>query len=207
MKKQKSAKARGKKQSGTKAQRLTVVIKSIAVMQLVTYALHFRVLSTAGPGELSNSESLPLGVFILLSVLNFILFLVYFVSVDFTKKTQDWVLVGLAIVLTSLTLLFPTLQNKQDERSFQDAWQTDLDMKNEVRYLQQQLEIHYNDHGSYPDTLSGLSPIPSAEKLEDHKGKPYDYVTDGRTFKLSADLMNDNDPDAVEGRYTIRSVN
>ena len=91
----------------------------------------------------------------------------------------------------------------------------DTDRKNDLKNISQQLETYYNDNdGAYPDDLDTLvtegllSAIPTDPKAD----RTYEYVSDGASFTLAADLENDKDTSATtydgeEGWYVINSVN
>lgn len=90
----------------------------------------------------------------------------------------------------------------------------DSDRKNEIKNLQQRLETHFNDNGSYPASLSDLNPAPSAEETTGPRNDEYSYTQqdDGDAYELYAVLENDSDPDGETSddgkhRYIVRSVN
>lgn len=89
----------------------------------------------------------------------------------------------------------------------------DSDRKNELKNLQQRLETHFNDNGSYPnpDMAAVVTALGGAATDDEYVGPrddAYLYTSDGDSFTLTADLENDDDADADgSGNYVLESVN
>lgn len=115
------------------------------------------------------------------------------------------VIIGILVALT-----LPNLFSAQ-------ARGRDTDRKNELKNVQQKLESFFNDNDRYPDAdeLSSAD-INTAEEMVGPRNDTYTYTctaTSGgdpdtcQAYTLSATLENDGDKDAVDGVYTIQSVN
>lgn len=72
--------------------------------------------------------------------------------------------------------------------------------KQELMNLQVKLETYFNDNGVYPQSLTDLEPMPTADELQDAGGQSYAYITDGDTYVLSATLSDGSE-------YELQSVN
>ncbi|MBI4101044.1 prepilin-type N-terminal cleavage/methylation domain-containing protein [Candidatus Microgenomates bacterium] len=94
----------------------------------------------------------------------------------------------------------------------------DDDRKNDLKNLQSALETYYNDNNSYVDSTDDLVAQYIDAVPTDPNGGAYTYTpapggctTAGdncTSYTLSADLENDNDPQAdANGNYVINSVN
>lgn len=89
----------------------------------------------------------------------------------------------------------------------------DTDRKNALKNAQQQLETHYNDNGGYPADWTTV--VDEENRQGPSSGETYTYapLPDGCTdndctsYTITADLENDNDPDATDGDYVVDSVN
>lgn len=123
------------------------------------------------------------------------------------KEQQGFTIIELLVVIVIIGILvalaLPNLFAAQ-------ARGRDSDRKNELKNLQQRLETHFNDNGSYPADLASLNPAPSADETAGPRNDAYTYTpaVGGASYTLSADLENDDDPDADgSGNYVINSVN
>jgi type II secretion system protein G len=107
------------------------------------------------------------------------------------------VIIGILVALT-----LPNLFSAQ-------ARGRDTDRKNELKNLQQKLETYFNDNGGYPLTATWETDLgTSTDETEGPRADGYVYVSDGDTYTLTADLENDDDPDAdASGNYVLNSVN
>lgn len=107
------------------------------------------------------------------------------------------VIIGILVALT-----LPNLFSAQ-------ARGRDTDRKNELKNLQQKLETYFNDNGSYPLTATWEADLgTTADETEGPRADDYTYASDGDTYTLTADLENDDDPDADgSGNYVLNSVN
>src|SRR5688572_2088649 len=92
----------------------------------------------------------------------------------------------------------------------------DDDRKNDIKNIKSALETYYSDKNVYPDQLSDLVPDYgfSAIPTDPQGGASYTYTpapagcTDACTsWTLTANLENDNDPQAVNGEFVETSVN
>jgi type II secretion system protein G len=124
-----------------------------------------------------------------------------------TNNQKGFTIIELLVVIVIIGILvalaLPNLFASQ-------ARGRDTDRKNELKNLQQKLETHFGDEGSYPATLAGLDPAPTAEETEGPKGDAYTYTPDAtnESYTLTAALENDNDPNAdANGDYVLESVN
>lgn len=125
------------------------------------------------------------------------------------RKTQEGftiieLLVVIVIIGILVALALPNLFSAQ-------ARGRDTDRKNEVKNLQQKLETYFNDNGNYPAALSNLSPAPTTDEQQGPRGDAYTYSPTGTpatSYTISANLENDDDPDAdASGNYVLTSVN
>ncbi len=105
------------------------------------------------------------------------------------------VIIGILVALT-----LPNLFSAQ-------ARGRDSDRKNELKNLQQKLETYFNDNDGYPAALADLEPAPTADEIAGPRDDAYGYDSDGDSYTLTATLENDGDKDAVNGVYTLTSVN
>ena len=91
----------------------------------------------------------------------------------------------------------------------------DDDRKNDLKNIQSALETYYSDNNVYPDAMADLVPDYMQAVPDDPQGVGYTYAptpagcTDACTsFALTANLENDNDPQADgSGNYVVTSVN
>lgn len=88
----------------------------------------------------------------------------------------------------------------------------DEDRKNELKNLQQKLEVYFSDNGQYPAALSELEV--ETEEITGPTGDAYTYTpaavdgVDNMSYTLSAQLEDTTDEEADEnGLYTIQSLN
>lgn len=127
------------------------------------------------------------------------------------KQNSGFTIVELLVVIVVIAILvaltLPNLFGLQ-RRARDDA------RKNDLRNIQQQLETFYNDQNVYPDALADLVPDYMDAVPTDPQGPAYTYApapasctTDCASYSLTADLENDNDPDAVGGNYVVNSIN
>lgn len=110
------------------------------------------------------------------------------------------VIIGILVALALPNLFAAQARGRDSER------------KNDLKNLQQKLETYFNDNGSYPtgDMAAVRSEITDItdDDATGPRNDAYDYEsTDGSEYTLTADLENDNDPDATDGNYVINSVN
>lgn len=121
-------------------------------------------------------------------------------------------LVVIVVIAILVALTVPNLFNLQ-RRARDDT------RKNDLRNLRTALETYYNDNNSYPAATSDLSSdYIDAVPTDPQGGAAYTYAAspsgcttagnDCTTYTLTADLENDNDPDAdASGNYVVDSVN
>lgn len=120
-------------------------------------------------------------------------------------------LVVIVIIGILVALLLPNLFSAQQRGR-------DADRKNDLKTIQQQLEAYYSDNNAYPLATADLVPDYMDAVPVDPQGGAYDYLAapagcstaadDCVSYTLTADLENDNDPDAdAAGNYVVNSVN
>lgn len=140
------------------------------------------------------------------------------------KEQKGFTIIELLVVIVIIGILvalaLPNLFAAQ-------ARGRDSERKNDLKNLQQRLETYFNDNGSYPgpDTAAMVASLGGAatdDEYVDPRNNAYVYAAtqdDGSTacttaaddcaqYTLTADLENDDDPDADgSGNYVIQSVN
>src|SRR5688500_9887067 len=127
------------------------------------------------------------------------------------KNQKGFTIIELLVVIVIIGILvalaLPNLFSAQ-------ARGRDTDRKNELKNLQTRLETHFNDNGSYPSTntaamVTALGGAATDDEYVDPRNNAYTYAsTDGTSYTLTADLENDDDPDADgSGNYVLNSVN
>jgi type II secretion system protein G len=119
-------------------------------------------------------------------------------------------LVVIVVIAILVALTLPNLFGLQ-RRARDDT------RKNDLKNIQQALETFYNDNNSYPAALADLGADYINAVPNDPQGGAYTFTpapagctTAGdtcTTYTLAADLENDSDPAAVNGVYTVNSVN
>jgi type II secretion system protein G len=129
-----------------------------------------------------------------------------------SKNQSGFTIIELLVVIVVIAILvaltLPNLFGLQ-KRARDDA------RKNDLKNLQQALETYYNDNNAYPGALADLND--SNLKLNDPQNVAYEYdkepdtcttaAKDCQSYTLRADLENDNDPSAVNGKHEVKSVN
>lgn len=83
----------------------------------------------------------------------------------------------------------------------------DTDRKNELKNAQQKLETYFQDNGEYPADWTTV--VTEEEERQGPRNDAYTYAPaeDNQSYTLTADLENDDDPDATDGNYVLNSVN
>jgi prepilin-type N-terminal cleavage/methylation domain-containing protein len=126
------------------------------------------------------------------------------------KNQKGFTIIELLVVIVIIGILvalaLPNLFSAQ-------ARGRDTDRKTELKNAQQKLETHFNDNGGYPADWTTV--ITAADERTGPRNDAYTYdpSPDGCTgntctsFTISANLENDNDPDATSGNYVVSSVN
>lgn len=116
-------------------------------------------------------------------------------------------LVVIVVIAILVALTLPNLFGLQ-RRARDDA------RKNDLKNVQQALETYFNDNNNYPDALADLATDYINAVPADPQGGAYTYTpapvsctTACQSYTLAADLENDSDPAAVNGTYTVNSVN
>lgn len=135
------------------------------------------------------------------------------------NKQQGFTIIELLVVIVIIgilvALLLPNLFSAQQRAR-------DTERKNDLKTIQQQLEAYYSDNNFYPGAATELVTDGYMDELPDPpQDDTYDYAptADGTTacttaaedcqqYTLTADLENDNDPEAdASGNYVVDSVN
>lgn len=127
------------------------------------------------------------------------------------KEQKGFTIIELLVVIVIIGILvalaLPNLFSAQ-------ARGRDTDRKNELKNLQTRLETYFNDNGEYPSTntaamVTALGGSATDDEYVDPRNNAYVYASaDGSSFSLTADLENDDDPDADgSGNYVLNSVN
>ena len=127
------------------------------------------------------------------------------------KRMGGFTIVELLVVIVVIAILvaltLPNLFGLQ-RRARDDT------RKNDLKNIQQALETFFNDNSAYPDALADLNPDYYTGTTTDPENVAYTYTvspagctTACTSYTLSATLENDNDSSAVNGVYTINSVN
>jgi len=126
-------------------------------------------------------------------------------------------LVVIVIIGILIALLLPNLFSAQKKAR-------DTTRKNDLSNDQKQLEDYFNDHETYPSKSTWDTNTGNVYTEKGPKGDAYTYTPtgddgatcDGNTdgtgtpctgYTLSANLENTDDSQAVNGVYTVKSVN
>mgnify|MGYP000455703388 CR=1 FL=1 len=105
------------------------------------------------------------------------------------------IIIVVALLATLMTILLSNLSNKSDQAKVDQA-------KIAMGYVAQELQLYRVHNNHYPSTQEGLQalleapggdaskrwrgPYIEADKLKDPWGNPFDYSSDGRTFKITS---------------------
>jgi len=128
------------------------------------------------------------------------------------RSTSGFTIVELLVVIVVIAILvaltLPNLFGLQRRAR-------DDDRKNDLKNVQSALETYYSDNQAYPPATSALTPDYMDAVPEDPQGGAYTYTpaaagcdTDCASYTLTANLENDNDPQADgSGNYVVQSVN
>lgn len=129
-----------------------------------------------------------------------------------TKSNGGFTIVELLVVIVVIAILvaltLPNLFGLQRRAR-------DDDRKNDLKNLQSALETYYTDEQGYPATLAELVTGYINAVPTDPQGGAYTYTPtpagcisgDCSSYTLTADLENDNDPQAnATGAYEVQSV-
>ncbi len=128
-----------------------------------------------------------------------------------TKSKSGFTIIELLVVIVVIAILIaltlPNLFGLQ-KRARDDT------RKNDLKNVQSALGTYFNDTNNYPSALSSLSPTYLNSVPNDPRGGAYTYTpapsgctTACTSWTLSATLENTQDPQAVNGVYTVTSVN
>ncbi|MBI3983669.1 prepilin-type N-terminal cleavage/methylation domain-containing protein [Candidatus Microgenomates bacterium] len=117
-------------------------------------------------------------------------------------------LVVIVVIAILIALTLPNLFGLQRRAR-------DDDRKNDLKNVQSALETFYSDESVYPDALADLVPDYISAIPTDPQGAAYTYApvpagctTNCTSWSLTADLENNNDPQAdASGNYVVNSVN
>ena len=128
------------------------------------------------------------------------------------RSTSGFTIVELLVVIVVIAILvaltLPNLFGLQRRAR-------DDDRKNDLKNVQSALETYYSDSQAYPATSAALTPDYMDAVPEDPQGGAYEYTpapagctTACESYTITADLENDNDPQADgSGNYVVQSVN